>query len=346
MPMPTAEQICVLRRPDEDRGLDPGLGVRHLARPRRWSAPTSSWPWTTRAADQLAGCCVVRRRGSSTGRRSATATASPGGRSSPVTRSCVWHFTSLQSQARGDAGVGRRLTRRDPARRPAHARSFVVAETARRPAVEVASDLPADVSRSSASGLRRSLRSAGSAPPGRRVLAWHDAAMPADPHPSLVDAAPAPYWLDQPRPPAAAPGARRARDGRPLRRRRRLLRALDRDPGQGARPLARRGAARGQPDRLGGIGAQRRVLRRVAHARARERRGALARRDRHARPARPGEPRRDRGHARRATASPATSSGRARSPSPPSRTTSSGCARWPPRHPEARILDRTRCAPR
>src|SRR5436190_13287369 len=46
-------------------------------------------------------------------------------------------------------------------------------------------------------------------------------------------------------PPRPAGAVRRERDGRPLCGRRRVLGAVDGDPGQGTRPVARRPAARG-----------------------------------------------------------------------------------------------------
>ena len=106
--------------------------------------------------------------------------------------------------------------------------------------------------------------------PGRT---WHDACMPATPgtaeHPSLREAAAAPYWLDRPdRPEPRAPLDAHADSdlcivGGGYSGLWTALLAKERDP------VARRGAARGQPGRLGGVRAQRRVLRGVADPRPR-----------------------------------------------------------------------------
>ena len=71
--------------------------------------------------------------------------------------------------------------------------------------------------------------------------------------------------------------ARARRVVRPVRRRRRLHGPLDGDPRQGARPGPRRRAARGRDDRLGRVGAQRRVHGVEPHPRRGERPGALPR---------------------------------------------------------------------
>ena len=91
----------------------------------------------------------------------------------------------------------------------------------------------------------------------------------------------------------------------------RALHAAHRNPGPAHR------ADRGRPYRLGGLRAQRRLRRRQPDPRARERKVALAQRDRHPRSVGHGEPRRHAGRDRANSAS--TSNGSA-----------PGCCRWPP----------------
>ena len=85
------------------------------------------------------------------------------------------------------------------------------------------------------------------------------------------------------------------RELRPVRRRRRLHRSVDRDHRQGARPVARRHPDRRPRGRLGGQRPQRRVHGVQPHPRRRQRPGPLPRRARAARRARPEEPQRHRG---------------------------------------------------
>ncbi len=89
-----------------------------------------------------------------------------------------------------------------------------------------------------------------------------------DPARSLADAQPVPFWLDDPGRPAARARARRGRGLRPAGGRRRLLRAVDRADRQGARPRpATSSCIEGEPDRLGGLRPQRRLLRGLPHPR-------------------------------------------------------------------------------
>ena len=76
---------------------------------------------------------------------------------------------------------------------------------------------------------------------------------------AIADADPYPYWYDDADEPDSQPDAGAHRDLRPVRRRRRLHRAVDGDHRQGARPVARRRADRRPRDRLGGQRPQRRV---------------------------------------------------------------------------------------
>ena len=87
---------------------------------------------------------------------------------------------------------------------------------------------------------------------------------------------------------------------RPAGGRRRLHRAVDRAARRAAQPGPAHRPDRGRPHRLGGLGAQRRVRRRQPHPRRRERKVALAQRDRPTRGDGPGEPRRHAGRDRRA----------------------------------------------
>ena len=95
--------------------------------------------------------------------------------------------------------------------------------------------------------------------------------------------------------PTVAARAHRQPRRRSRHRRRRLHGPVDGGAREAAQPRCARHARRGEVDRLGGVGAKRRVLRGEPHARARERPRPLARRDRHARPSRAREPRRHRG---------------------------------------------------
>ena len=113
----------------------------------------------------------------------------------------------------------------------------------------------------------------------------------------LADAVPDSLLARHARPPRSPGGVGRPDDRRSRGRRRRLLGPVDRAAGQGARSRPGRGAAGGEPDRLGRLRAQRRVLLLLADPRLRQRRVPLARRDGHPGAARAREPRRDRGHA-------------------------------------------------
>ena len=104
-------------------------------------------------------------------------------------------------------------------------------------------------------------------------------------------------------------------------------------------------AARVAPARLGGVGAQRRVLRGVADPRRGQRAVTLARRDGRARTAGRGEPRRHRDDRRATTGWTATSSAPASCPSRSSRTRWTGSASWR-RSPAGRSSTQTPCAPR
>ena len=170
----------------------------------------------------------------------------------------------------------------------------------------------------------RSTRGSGGVPPPGSVPAW------TAPRPSPTPR-PLSFWLDDPAAPEPAPPLVGPDRGRPGGGRRRLHRAVGGAAGQGGRPVGRRGGARGRPVRLGGVGAQRRVLRGQPHPRAGQRRRAVPRRDRHPRapraartstPSRPPSPPRG---------STATSSAPASSTWPPSPTRSAGCARPRPR---------------
>ena len=164
---------------------------------------------------------------------------------------------------------------------------------------------------------------------------------------ALADTRQSVFWLDD----LAAHGGRPSRRvlsaqprRRPRHRRRRLHGPVDRGARQAAQPGCARHAGRGEADRLGGVRAQRRVLRGEPHPR----------RARTAAPAGPTSSTRSTGSGSRTSTTSrrpsaelgmdrSSSSATARSTSRSSRTSSSGSrSRWPTR-PHAAT---TRCVPR
>ena len=143
----------------------------------------------------------------------------------------------------------------------------------------------------------------------------------------VMAAQPTPFWLDRRDAPSRARAAARRGVLRPGRGRRRVRRAVGRAAGQGGQPRPVRGAHRGQPDRLGGQRAQRRLLRRQPDPRRGQRPGAVPGRVRARcsasgrRTSTPSRPRPG------ATASTASSSGPGPSPWPPRITRSRSCGR-------------------
>ena len=129
------------------------------------------------------------------------------------------------------------------------------------------------------------------APRDRRGLSMRNDTVAA-----LADAEPRVFWLDSPTGRRRGRRLHGVRPHRPRRRRRRLLRPVDRAAGQGARPRPRRRAARGRADRLGGHAAATAGSARRASPTARP---TAWRAGPHEYPtlraARPREPRRDRG---------------------------------------------------
>ncbi len=108
----------------------------------------------------------------------------------------------------------------------------------------------------------------------------HDEARTGHAAPSLTDARPAVYWLDDPARPAAAPALSGVVRADLVVVGGRLHRSLDGAAGQGAGSVDRRGRARGaRPLRRPGQRAQRRLRLDEPHPRARQRADALARGD-------------------------------------------------------------------
>ena len=112
---------------------------------------------------------------------------------------------------------------------------------------------------------------------------------------AIADADQYPYWIEDVDEPDSNPTLVRTEIVRPVRRRRRLHRAVDGDHRQGARPVRRRRTDRRPRMRFRRQRSQRRVHGRQPHPWCRQRDGALARRDRDPRGARPAQPERDRG---------------------------------------------------